>query len=243
MDLYHFSRQELVDRARLSAEDLKRVQMCRYQHTRLGFAYQLGFVRLHHRLPLQEPLEMVEELLTYVSVQVNIPDSAIGRYLEQPRTIITHQQEICDYLECSADRMRNLKEERRYSVLVCFLQQVYQDTIDHMVDMHGKLMLKVENRAQEDVDTEMRRQRRLIRSSLHSFHKLGQIVLDDTVPDGELRNAVFREVGKDRLSEQLTATESWLTGKYSQVFNLVVQRFYYLRQFSPTLLESLAFRN
>ena len=111
-----------------------------------------------------------------------------------------------------------------------------------MVDMHGKLMPKVENRAQEDVNPEMRRQRRLIRNSLHSFHKLSQIALDETLPDADLRNAVFQEVGKDRFSEQLTASESWLTGKYSHVFNLGVQRFYYLRQFSPTLVDSLAFR-
>ncbi|MDQ4076140.1 MAG: hypothetical protein M3220_07820 [Chloroflexota bacterium] len=77
---------------------------------------------------------------------------------------------------------------------------------------------------------------------MHSFHKLGYIVLDDTVPDTKLRQAVFEEVDRERLSEQLAATESWLTGKYSHVFNLVVQRFYYLRQFSPTLLESLSFR-
>ena len=57
MNTHHFSRQDLVDRARLNAEDLQRVRTCRYQHTRLGFAYQLGFVRLHQRLPLQEPLE------------------------------------------------------------------------------------------------------------------------------------------------------------------------------------------
>jgi TnpA family transposase len=88
----------------------------------------------------------------------------------------------------------------------------------------------------------MRRQRRLIRHSLQSFQKLGHIILGDTVPDDEVRQEIFKEIGRERLSEQLTATESWLDGKYSHVFNLVVQRFYYLRQFSPTLLESLAFR-
>ena len=36
--------------------------------------------------------------------------------------------------------------------------------------------------------------------------------------------------------------EAWLTGKYSHVFNLVLQRFHYLRQFAPTLLESLTFQ-
>ena len=54
----------------------------RYQLTRCGFACQLSSVRLHNRLPLQEPLETVDELLMFVSVQVNIPDSAIEPYLQ-----------------------------------------------------------------------------------------------------------------------------------------------------------------
>lgn len=41
---------------------------------------------------------------------------------------------------CSADRMRALKEDHRYTVLVCFLWQIYRDTIDHMIDTHHKLM-------------------------------------------------------------------------------------------------------
>jgi len=82
MKMHNFSRQDLARLARLNAEDLEQVRMRRYQHTRLGFGYQLGFVRLHHRLPLQEPLEMVDELLVFVSVQVNIPDSAIEPYLQ-----------------------------------------------------------------------------------------------------------------------------------------------------------------
>ncbi|MCP4362173.1 MAG: Tn3 family transposase [Chloroflexi bacterium] len=36
--------------------------------------------------------------------------------------------------------------------------------------------------------------------------------------------------------------ETWLTGKYSHVFNLVVERFPYIRQFAPTLLDQLDFR-
>ena len=38
-----------------------------------GFAYQIAFVRLAHRFPLQQPLEIVDELLTYVGVQLDIP--------------------------------------------------------------------------------------------------------------------------------------------------------------------------
>jgi TnpA family transposase len=93
------SRQDMIRLARLSTEDLEQVRTCRYQYTRLGLAYQLSFVRLHHRLPSQEPLEIIDELLMYVSVQLNIPTPAIEPYLQQTRTIITHQQVICDHLQ------------------------------------------------------------------------------------------------------------------------------------------------
>jgi hypothetical protein len=287
MSAVAFPQPELVRVAKFSPTDLERTQQCRHLHTRLGFAYQLAFVRLANRFPAQEPLEMVEEIATYVSVQLDISPSAIQLYAQQRRTIINHQQEICDYLQlrrlgesevamleaflfeeacrleqtgpllvraksflqennilfpadsslrrliarqrqrarehiyqrvmagltpeltdkldalltaganrltpfqslkqppgrpspaallrltdklepirstgilsldlswlnnnyqrmlaryarrCSADRLRDLQAERRYGVLVCFLWQVYRDTIDYLVDMHDKLM-------------------------------------------------------------------------------------------------------
>ena len=42
---------------------------------------------------------MVEEIASYVSVQLDIAPSAIQLYAQQRRTIINHQQEICDYLQ------------------------------------------------------------------------------------------------------------------------------------------------
>lgn len=45
-----------------------------------------------------------------------------------------YQRSLTRYARrCSADHLRDLKEERRYAVLVCFLCQVYRDTIDRMV--------------------------------------------------------------------------------------------------------------
>jgi hypothetical protein len=40
----------------------------------------------------------------------------------------------------------------------------------------------------------------------------------------------------------MTSVERLLTGKHSHVLNLVVDRFTYLRQFSPALLQHLDFR-
>ena len=384
-----FSHEELLRDARFKPEDIAEIHQRRRDNNRLGFAYQLAFVRLTNRLPAQQPLEILDELLTYVAVQLDIPASAIAEYQQRRQTIVEHGGAVVDYLglrtfgeaeiqaltpflfdeacrleqtgpllihakqflkennilypaddtlrrlivtqrqaarnhiftrittglsssqrekldnllvaggnrltpfqmlkkppgqpspksmlrlaemlqliqetgvltidppwlnnnyhrsltryarRCSADHLRDLKEERRYAVLTCFLWQVYRDTIDHMIDMHDKLMLRVFARAQEDIDAESRNQRRMIRSSLLSFQRLGRLILDEAIPPADLRQLLFQEVDRERLVEQVTAAEAWLTGKFSHVFNLVLQRFHYLRQFAPTLLESLTFQ-
>jgi hypothetical protein len=93
-----FSHEELVRRAKLSPTDLENILECRQAHTCLGFAYQLAFVRLNHRFPAQQPLEIVAELLTYVSLQLDLPSVTIQTYQQQRRTLINHQQEIRTYL-------------------------------------------------------------------------------------------------------------------------------------------------
>jgi len=93
-----YSHQDLVRIAQLTSDDLARIRECRQEHTRLGFAYQLAYVRLHRRFPSQQPLEIVDEIVTYVSLQLDIPSSAITAYQEQRRTIVTHQQELRGYL-------------------------------------------------------------------------------------------------------------------------------------------------
>ena len=50
---------------------------------------------------------------------------------------------------------------------------------------------------------------------------------------------MFDEIGKDRLLIQKQAVGAWLDGKHSHTFNLVKNRFSYIRQFSPYLLKHI----
>ena len=89
---------DLVQTARFRSDDLVRINACREPHTRLGFGYQLAFVRLYNRLPSQQPLEIIDEILNYVGIQLDIETAVIQQYQKQRRTIINHQQEIRHYL-------------------------------------------------------------------------------------------------------------------------------------------------
>ena len=92
-----FSRHYLAQRVTLDAVDLAEVQGCRRAHNQLGFAYQVGFVRLLNRFPKQEPFEVLDELLLFTSVQLGVDSTLIEEYRRRRQTISEHQQRITRY--------------------------------------------------------------------------------------------------------------------------------------------------
>ena len=73
MNTLGFSHEQLLHIAKLTPEDFQEIRKRRRPYNRLGFAYQLAFVRLVNRVPMQQPFEIVDEILTCVSVQIDIP--------------------------------------------------------------------------------------------------------------------------------------------------------------------------
>ena len=390
MNTSPYSRQHLIEQATFSKADLREISQCRRNYTRLGFAYQLGFVRLKNRFPVQRPFEVMDDLLQFVSVQIEIDPSEIHHYTSRQPTISEHQTAIRRYLNfrdfvdadidlvshfiffqacrleqtgglfalveqylrghnilqpadstlrrmigeqrrrarqhiyeritnsltqdtqqkidrllevgenrtsvlqqlkavpqkpspsalhqltdkleqiestgvidvdlswlnnnyqraltnyvqrCSVDRLRELARYHRYAAITCFLWQTYRDTIDHIVDMYDKLLNKVYNWAQEDLNASMRQQRRSILRALSMFTGIGEVLLevlfDDTISDTSLRAALLRIVSREELAGQVEQSKEWTTGKGSHLFHGVIQRFTYLRQFSKALLDYL----
>ena len=94
-----FSRQQLIREASLTEADLAEVEKCRRNHNRLGFAYQVGFVRLFCRFPTQQPLEVCDELLNFVALQLQIDEARIADYAPWQHTASEHQERIREYLQ------------------------------------------------------------------------------------------------------------------------------------------------
>ena len=57
MTPFVFTGTDMIREASLTEADLVEIAKCRRDHNRLGFAYQIGFVRLFNRFPVQQPLE------------------------------------------------------------------------------------------------------------------------------------------------------------------------------------------
>lgn len=381
-----YTREQLLNAAQLNPEDTEQIMRRRRRHNRLGFGYQLCFVRLTNRFPAQQPFEIFDDILSFASAQLDIPFGVIDTYASRQATISEHQEQIRKYLEfrrfdervipeisefvfheacrleqttallagigrylrehailkpsddtlrrliarqkqrarryifdriCTslsesmiqsldelvvtknrqpsalhrlklppgrpspkaiinmtsklekisatgvleldlawlnnnfqrslarhakrsdANRLRKLEPNHRRVVLVCFLCQLYRDTMDHLVDMYDKLINKIYNHARRDVDDYHKSQRKQIRASLRTFDILTDLILDASIDDDTLRQAMFDEIGKDLLLVQKEAVDAWLNGKHSHTFHRVKDRFSYIRQFSPHLLKHI----
>lgn len=96
-----FPRRVLLRLAQISEADRAELRGLRLDHTRLGFAYQLAFIRLTGRLPRQKPLEIAEDLLVYVAQQLGFGDDAsslMTRYASRQPTISEHTERAKIYL-------------------------------------------------------------------------------------------------------------------------------------------------
>lgn len=65
MQSQQYTRQQLIEQATLSEEDLHEILQCRRDYSRLGFAYQIGFVRVKNRFPEQSHFEVIDDLLQF----------------------------------------------------------------------------------------------------------------------------------------------------------------------------------
>jgi hypothetical protein len=382
--------QQLVQSGQFSSDDLEEIAYCRGQHNKLGFAYQLIHARLLNYFPKQSPFEIIEEILLFVSMQLDIETNRIEEYKKYQQHIARHREyirkylrltaftedasaQLCEFLfeeaqrlehtslllleakqflrtrlilqpgedallrlvgaqrerarqyifsrltaslskpiitkldellivkegrpstlqqlkyppatpsadallnlinkleligntkipkidmswlnnnyqrsqakyvqRCSVDRLRELRPEHRYTVLACFLHQLRDETVDHMLDMYFKLITKIYRVCQGKIDSEMLRKRKDIKITLRMFTEISHILLDEAIPELGIRTVIFDKVNKEEMQLQVSESEPLLKGKWSHVFKLVVARFPYLRRFAPRLLEYVDFES
>ena len=93
------SRPRLIRDASFLEADRNQIAQRRRAHNRLGFAYQIAFVRVLGRFPRQAPLEIDGEILRFTALQLRLSPETIDAYAERRQTVSEHQQRIRDYLD------------------------------------------------------------------------------------------------------------------------------------------------
>ena len=96
------SRPRLIRDATFLEADRQEIALRRGPHNRLGFAYQVAFVRVLGRFPQQAPLEIDGEILRFAALQLGADAETIHAYAGRQQTVSEHQQRIGEYLRLRA---------------------------------------------------------------------------------------------------------------------------------------------
>lgn len=121
-----YSRSALIALTKFTAKELVLIHQRRKKRNQLGFAYQLAYVKLHNRLPTQQPLELVAELVQYVSLQLGLKVDFLNAYSKRQSTISEHQNQIRIYLKLSKyGEPDTLKIEQFIFEQACGLEQTH----------------------------------------------------------------------------------------------------------------------
>jgi TnpA family transposase len=153
-----------------------------------------------------------------------------------------YKRELAKYvLRCPSKRIREVRPAHRYTALVCFLHQLNLDTKDQIVDLHHKLMLKVYKWAQNEKDEAVQKKYTNFKQSQIFLNTIGKIIMDKHVKNADIRKKIFAKIDRDALKKHMAEMDNWFNSKYSHLLHLVVERFSYIRQFSPSFVASLDF--
>jgi Domain of unknown function (DUF4158) len=383
MNKIHFTQEQLTKVAWLSDEDIQRINQCRGARSKLGFAYQLCYVKLFNRLPAQSPFIAIDELATFVAVQLDVPVEQLSAYSAQQVTFSLHQQIIREYLQvekfgqqseqllrgyllqqaqqiqateslfvrateflreqkvlspsddtierfiqtqrekarttvfenivrvinselkqvlddllvvnaqysklyqikeaprtpsaasmkllankltliertgalridlswlnnnykrylssyanrCDANKLKELTASHRYAVLVCFLQEAYQNTTDYIFDMYQKALNSIYTKADNAIADYNRSKHSVTRSCLSNHKKLCKELL--ALADGKTElEVLLQKYPSATLQARIVELDTLLTGRYSHNLNIVADKFSHDAEVSETIART-----
>lgn len=137
--------------------------------------------------------------------------------------------------------VRNYPSAKRYTLLCAFLVVRAEEITNVIVEMFDELVGKVFSRSDTDLE-----QTRLAHSQAHQesarlFKKVAQVLLDPEIPEDQVRDEVFKQVPRERVSALVNLSEAMEQNDAEALFDILDKRWPHLRDFAPRVLSTLSF--
>ena len=130
---------------------------------------------------------------------------------------------------------------RRYSILIAFCSQGYNEIIDETIDLYISTLANAYARSKKDRDQFQRRIAQSLNQKLKLLNQIGQVILDEEIKDEQLRGKIYDQVTPEELSMAITECQSLIRPHADDYFDFFALRYSYVRQFAPTFLAAFSF--
>jgi TnpA family transposase len=138
--------------------------------------------------------------------------------------------------------LQRMPPERRYSVLIAFLQQALLHHTDVSVELYDQCLWGCHSEAKQELEEFRKAMANSTNDKLKLFQQLGQVLLDDEIEDPDVRSESFERVPKEVLQKAMEDTQSLIRPRPDEAIDFFGKRYSYIRQFAPSFLQTLTLR-
>lgn len=137
--------------------------------------------------------------------------------------------------------LRRMGPERRYPILLSFLKQTLIELTDESIDIFDVCIASRHKKAQKALQDYHDQIVETTETHSQLLQTIGDLVLDETVSDDQLRQAIYQHIPHANL--QLAVKEAHALRRPSSYFDFLDDHYSYVRQFAPQFLETLTFQS
>jgi len=139
-------------------------------------------------------------------------------------------------------KLRRFASAKRIAIVLCFMHAARAETTDAIVEMQDKLITAVHSKARQRYEDLLRATEEARSRAVEILEELGTVVLDDSIPDSELRTAVFARLPSEDIGKLVDGCRTLRAGNEGSHLGLVHHWYGYTRKYSPVFIERTPFQ-
>lgn len=137
--------------------------------------------------------------------------------------------------------LRRSDPARRYQILAATLVETLYSLTDEILELFDTALATVDRRARAQLDELRRSSATAANDTVRLFGQLGRLVLDDTIPDVELRTRIFALLAPQPLADAIARAEQIARPAGDSHIEFLRARYSQIRQHAPHVLAAFEF--
>jgi TnpA family transposase len=133
--------------------------------------------------------------------------------------------------------LKRFAEPKRHAMLACFLTEAQKTVLDHLAEMHDRLLTRIWGRSQRAYEERHRELRRRAKEGLDRLVAAVEFLLDPSRPRETTLAELCRQVNEEALQAALVSCREFQRLQERGFLDEICSYYSYLRRYLPTFFE------